>query len=284
MRDYNKILKEYEGKNVVFVHHEWGQNATSLYNQVVKFWNGIDVGTKIAIISNKKLGIKSAVKFLKKHGLAAKIIGKGPDNLRLVELEKDRNENLEKIDTTEIISFNFNNREYTVNVGDAIFSKTDLDIGTRFLLEVVLSSKINFNNKKIGDLGSGWGAVSLILISEFPQAKIFAYEKDEASLGVSRLNLANKNIVIQQADLTKNIQFDGEKLDYIISNPPFHIGKDDRGAIFRNAQKMLNKGGELFFVSEGNFVERFRKSVLEFFTIIREKQSERYVVFRCKNK
>jgi 16S rRNA G1207 methylase RsmC len=282
MRDHNQILKEYQGKNVVFIHHEWGQNYTSLYNRVAKLWNSIDVGTKIAIISNKKLGIKSAVKFLEQQGLTPKIIGKGPDNLRLVELEKNENRTLEKVDTMEAIGFNFNDREYKVSIGDAIFSRAGLDVGTRFLLDVVLDSNIDFNNKRVGDFGSGWGAISLVLINEFPNAKIFAYEKDESSLEVSRLNLADKNINIQQVDLTKDLPLGEESLDYIVSNPPFHIGKEDRQAIFRNARRMLNSEGELFFLSEGHFIERFRKSVKEFFTIISEERSDLYIVFRCK--
>ena len=285
MRDYQKIIQDYDSQHVI--KHEWGQNATALFNRVVKLWNKINVGEKIAISSYKKLGIKSAVKFLEKNGLNAKIVGKGPENLRLVEIEKDSNKLLEVIDTKEIINFDFNSREYQVNVGDAIFSKTDLDAGTRFLLEIFLETKIDLNNRNVADLGSGWGAISLVLVNEFPLIQITAYEKEDSSIEVSQINLENyQNVTIVKTDLTqkdsKDIEKNKEKFDYIVSNPPFHATKDERTLIFENAKKLLKTGGEMFFVTEGHFVGRFRKTAMSFFSILEEKNKDLWVVFRCK--
>ncbi len=289
MKNYKTLLKKYEGVNVVFIHHEWGQNAISLYNQVVKMWNSIDIGSKIVIRSYKQLGIKSAVQFLRKRGLNPTIVGKGAGNLRLVELEKDIDKYFERIDTKEIISFTFNNREYQVNVGDAIFSKAGLDKGTRFLLETFLDTKINLNHRKVADLGSGWGAISLILANEFPEIRITAYEKDDASFEMSRINLrTHPNVKIVKEDLArrraKKIEEDRRTFAYIISNPPFHSAKEERTLIFENANKLLEPRGEMFFVSEGNFVDRFRKTAKDYFSVLEETTSDRYVVFRCKNK
>ena len=287
MKDYKKKLKEYESLNVAFINHDWGQNATNLYNQVVKLWNKLEVGGKIVIISYKKLGIKSATNLLKRKGVTPKIVGKGKDNLRMVEIDKDTDRQLEKVDTKKPITFNFNNTEYTVNAGDAIFSKTNLDVGTRFLLDVVFSEEIDFNHKKIADFGSGWGAISLILAAEFPKCEISAYEKDEGSIEISQTNLQSySNVRIIKTDLTNpeavELIPNEAKLDYIISNPPFHINKEQRAEIFSNAHRLLKNEGELFFLAEGNFVGRFREAVKQRFAIIEEKESGRYVVFRCK--
>src|SRR3989344_4056744 len=266
MRDYQKIIQDYDSQHVI--KHEWGQNATALFNRVVKLWNKINVGEKIAISSYKKLGIKSAVKFLEKNGLNAEIVGKGPDNLRLVEIEKDSNKLLGVIDTQEMINL-------------------DLNAGTRFLLEIFLETKIDLNNRNVADLGSGWGAISLVLVNEFPLIQITAYEKEDSSIEVSQINLENyQNVTIVKTDLTqkdsKDIEKNKEKFDYIVSNPPFHATKDERTLIFENAKKLLKTGGEMFFVTEGHFVGRFRKTAMSFFSILEEKNKDLWVVFRCK--
>jgi len=89
MKDYKKLLDEYDHFNVAVIYHKWGQNRNSLYNQIVRLWNRLDVGNKIAIISNEKFGIKTAVKIFAKDGLQPKIVGKGADGLRVVEIVKD---------------------------------------------------------------------------------------------------------------------------------------------------------------------------------------------------
>ena len=285
MRDIQKIIHEYASRNII--QYEWGQNTTSIFNSIAKIWNKINMGETIAVSSYKKFGIKSAVKFLEKNGLHPKIVGKGRDNQRLIEIVKDSDRILEVITSSETIEFNFRDRIYKVAVGSAVFSKADLDEGTKFLLETVLDSKIDLNDEKVADLGSGWGAISLILSIEFPRIQLTAFEKDSASVGTSLVNLSQfKNVTVIETDLINSNSVNIDKhigtFDYVISNPPFHARKEDRESIFNYAKNLLKPGGEIFFVTEGHFVDRFRKTAAELFSIKEEMKKDLWVVFQCR--
>lgn len=289
MKDYKKLLNEYDSRNTNFIQHEWGQNKNTLYNLVAKVWNKISVGDKIVITSYKHFGIKNTVNFLKEHGITCLIVGKGPENLRLVECEKTTNKKLPLIKVERTIEFDFRGKKYQVDVEDTIFSKTGLDEGTKFLLEVFFEKEIDLNNKEVGDFGTGWGAISLILANEFSKSRITAYEKDEASFEAAKINLRNyPNVSVVNVDLTKiNSAIFVEKqgvLDYIISNPPFHSTPKDKELIFENAFNLLKRRGELFFVAENSFAPRFRKVVLNFFMLIKEKENDLYTIFWYQKK
>lgn len=285
MLDYKKLLKKYDSRHTNFVKHEWGQNEFALYNLVVKIWNKISVGDKIVIISYKHFGIKSSVNFFIEQGIPCSIVGKGPENLRLVECEKVADKELPLIEFRRNIEFDFREKKYQVDVGEAVFSKTGLDLGTRFLLDFFFEKEIDLNNKAVADFGSGWGAISIILANEFSKSKITAFEKDEASFEATKNNLENyQNVSVINADLTKinfPVFIEGKgQFDCIISNPPFHSTLKDKELIFENAFNLLKRKGELFFVVENSFAPRFIKVTKKLFTLSEEKRNDLYVVFR----
>ncbi|MBD3300037.1 MAG: hypothetical protein GF347_01670, partial [Candidatus Moranbacteria bacterium] len=72
MRDYRKLLQEYNDKHII--QHKWGQNAINLFNCVAKLWNKINVDEKIAVLSQKKLGVKRVIQVFRENGIDAKII------------------------------------------------------------------------------------------------------------------------------------------------------------------------------------------------------------------
>ncbi len=78
------------------------------------------------------------------------------------------------------------------------------------------------------DLGTGSGALALVLARERPQASVFAVEQSPEALAVARLNgdrIGVKNIQWLQGDwytpLDPNLRF-----DQIISNPPYLASND----------------------------------------------------------
>src|SRR3989344_570733 len=190
MVDYKKLLKEYDSRHTNFIKHEWGQNKNALYNLVAKVWNKISVGDKIVITSYKHFGVKSSVNFLKERGITCSIVGKGPENLRLVECEKTSDENLSLIKVERAIEFDFRGKKYRVDVGEAIFSKTELDEGTKFLLEVFFEKEIDLNNKEVAILARAGAQSLLFLRTNFPKAELLLLKK------ISRL-LRRQEIILK---------------------------------------------------------------------------------------
>ncbi len=245
MKDYQKQLSGYDPSRTILIKHQWGQNAASLYNQVVEAWNSIEVGDKMVITSNKRLGLKSAIKFFKRFGVEAKVVAKGSNNIRLLEIEKSSSAVLKLVEVSNLIEFTLNKKEYKANTGSAIFAKEKLDDGTRFLLETILSHDIDLNDKSVADFGAGWGAISLVISREFPRAKTVAYEIDKASCQAAKENLKDSSVVVECRDLTSPMLNTSKKhsFDYIISNPPFHVTTEEREAMFKNMAYLLKPGG-----------------------------------------
>lgn len=283
MKDYKKILQV--NRDSKLIEHQWGESAITIYNQIANFWNQTSIDEKIFIKTQKTLGLPSIVKLLKSKKLTYCIVGKGTPDIRLVEVIKDREGDLEIIETENYIDFEFNHKNYHIYVGESVFSKTKLDDGTRFLLEIVIKEIKDSENKMMGDLGSGWGAISNILSREFSFSQINAFEYEIAAYEACKRNSQNiDNIMVTQTNLTTQnntdlIQYSG-KLDYIVANFPFHINNKEREILFENAKSLLKRKGELFFVTEGRFTVISEKIASKLFKLKDSWTKGRYTVFK----
>lgn len=89
----------------------------------------------------------------------------------------------------------------------------------------------HFNPKKILDVGSGSGLISLMLAQRFPKAHITGIEKDQASFLQSQQNIQESSfkdrVTISHNDfLSCDLK---EHFDLIVSNPPFFKGAHTSG-------------------------------------------------------
>ena len=272
MKDFKKIIKEYQE----VVKHQWGQNKEALFNQIVNVFNSRDL-KKIAVLTYKKYSAKGLLKFFNEKGLECEMVGKGPGGLRMIAVKKTGE--LSKINTDKLITFEFDNKEYTVNVGGSIFSRDGLDKGTEFLLKTVLNEKVDLNSKKIGDFGVGWGAIPLVLLTEFLTAKFVVYEKDGSSLDAASDNLKKfENIEYRKVDFIEN-KLEENNLDYVICNPPFHINKQEIDLLFQNIKSVLSKNGQVYFVVEKTYLKNFEEVAKQYLNFIKEFKGEDFTVF-----
>jgi release factor glutamine methyltransferase len=76
---------------------------------------------------------------------------------------------------------------------------------------------------KIADIGTGTGAIAIVLAKEFPQAEIHATDISAAALNLARANAARhqleNRIYFRETDLLAG--FDNNSFDFIVSNPPY---------------------------------------------------------------
>jgi release factor glutamine methyltransferase len=99
---------------------------------------------------------------------------------------------------------------------------------TEILVEQALNKLINKNQSKILELGTGSGAIALVLAKNFKDAEIIAIDNSQAALDIAfensqKLNIKNINFVY--SDWFENID-KNNKFDLIISNPPYVAEKD----------------------------------------------------------
>lgn len=97
---------------------------------------------------------------------------------------------------------------------------------TETLVQAVLDRISNLPSPRIADLGTGSGAIILALGTERPDARLFATDQSSQALTVARSN-AQRHGVEVDFRLGNWLQpLAGEKLDVIVSNPPY-IEPDD---------------------------------------------------------
>ena len=290
MKDYKKILEKLDPKGYQLIEHEWGQNSTTIYNRIAEKWNRLDIGKAIFVVTRKKYGLKSLVAFLISQGLECVIVGKGRgdvDDTRMIEIIKTSDRFLSVMKSTKMVEFSFRGKTYHANVGNAVFSKTGLDKGTEFLLSAMFEEIQDVEEKMIGDVGAGWGAISLILATEFPGTRIIAFEKEIGAFEACRENFAPFPAVkTVQLDITDtNHSVIGEyraTLDYVVSNFSFHVTNLERERFFQTVSVLLKPQGEFFFVAEGRFVARCKKIAEKYFDSLRETRHGRYTAFICR--
>ncbi|MCC5989025.1 MAG: class I SAM-dependent methyltransferase [Pararhodobacter sp.] len=119
------------------------------------------------------------------------------------------------------------------------------------------------------DLGAGWGYLSACLLARAPGiTALHLIESDARALDCARRNLDGSRARFHWADATQPLP--GMQLDFVITNPPFHVGRAGRpelGAAFiRAAAAMLKPGGRLWLVAnrhlpyEAALAASFRKA------------------------
>ena len=133
-------------------------------------------------------------------------------------------------------------REVRVLTDRGVFSASALDKGTEVLLKSVPAPTAGSN---VLDLGCGWGAVALDLALKNPSCTVWAADVNERALGLCRENaekLGLKNVEVLE---------EGEEppaLDFIYSNPPVRIGKEEMHKLLASWIERLKEGGRAYLV------------------------------------
>ena len=95
---------------------------------------------------------------------------------------------------------------------------------TEILVDLIIND--NSNNKKILDIGTGSGAISLALSKNLKDSKIIGVDISKNAIDLAnenKIKLNINNVEFKESDIFSNID---EKFDIIVSNPPY-INKED---------------------------------------------------------
>lgn len=124
---------------------------------------------------------------------------------------------------------------------NGVFSKNNLDFGTRSLLE-----NIPLVYGSVLDLGCGYGPIGIYL------KKKYDCSVDMVDINLRSLALASKNALRNGVDVCVFESNAYEKIvkqyDFIVTNPPIRVGKKILFNILIGAKEHLKTGGELWFV------------------------------------
>ncbi len=150
-----------------------------------------------------------------------------------------------------------------------VFSSTELDEGSALLLQSLPGLlRETSTGASLLDLGCGWGALGLAAAVQRPDLHVSLLDADLLAVAsvqenIQRLQLSNASV--SGADLLEGAA--PPAFDLILSNPPFHAGKETNytitQALIEQAFESLASGGRLALVA--NRFLRYEKILVEHF-------------------
>ena len=150
------------------------------------------------------------------------------------DLEKNRKEH----------SFRFSGRLYNFITDNGVFSKKGVDYGTRALLEALEGETLR---GPILDLGCGYGAVGIVMKSEYPAERVVC-----ADINPRAAELTEENCRLNRAECEVYVSDGFAQLECsfrtIITNPPIRAGKAVIYRLFEESFAHLEKDGVLYVV------------------------------------
>ncbi len=127
-----------------------------------------------------------------------------------------------------------------------VFSKREVDFGTRLLIETFTEPDIEGD---FLDIGCGYGPIGLAIAKSFPHRHVDMVDINKRAI---ELAIENKqanditNVTIYESDLFE--QVGDKKFAAILTNPPIRAGKRVVHTIFEQSADHLCENGELWVV------------------------------------
>ena len=136
-------------------------------------------------------------------------------------------------------------RPFTFRTDSAVFSRREVDAGTRLLIE---SLEVGAGESLL-DLGCGYGPIGIAIAATVEGADVAMTDVNRRAVSLTRKN-ADANRV--RADVREGAMYEpvaGLAFDHVASNPPIRAGKAVVHRIVEGAPAHLLEGGSLWLVA-----------------------------------
>jgi 16S rRNA (guanine1207-N2)-methyltransferase len=143
-------------------------------------------------------------------------------------------------------NFSLRNHDFRFKTDNGVFSKAEVDFGSRLLIETFIPSD---EQGLILDVGCGYGPIGLSIGKSFPNTIVHMVDVNERALALSSENAKSNNISnvqIYQSDCLADVKEYG--FSDILTNPPIRAGKSIVHQIFEQSFDHLRTGGSLWVV------------------------------------
>ena len=136
-------------------------------------------------------------------------------------------------------------RPFTFRTDSAVFSRREVDAGTRLLIESLEVAA----GESLLDLGCGYGPIGIAVGATVEGAHVVMTDVNHRAVSLARRN-AEANRV--RADVREGAMYEpvaGFAFDHVVSNPPIRAGKAVVHGIVEGAPAALLEGGSLWLVA-----------------------------------
>ena len=141
-------------------------------------------------------------------------------------------------------AFSFRGKTLRFTTDAGVFSRGELDAGTRLLLAALPDTL----EGSILDLGCGWGPIGVSVKSAWPDTDVTLADVNLRALSWAEKNAARNGVLVACLESDGFSALEGRIFDAVITNPPIRAGKQVIYRLFREAFDHLSPGGSLFLV------------------------------------
>ncbi|MBM7588315.1 16S rRNA (guanine1207-N2)-methyltransferase [Bacillus pakistanensis] len=155
-----------------------------------------------------------------------------------------RNPNIES--NPQHFKFQLRGYQFQFKTDQGVFSKNEVDFGSRVLIESFEAPKVD---GPILDVGCGYGPIGLSIAKSNPERNVHMVDVNGRALLLSRDNAVSNqvaNVTVYESDALEGVQ--EKNFAAILTNPPIRAGKDVVHAILSKSYEHLAEKGELWVV------------------------------------
>lgn len=141
--------------------------------------------------------------------------------------------------------FTLRNHRLKFKTDNGVFSKGEVDFGSRLLIESFLLPEID---GELIDVGCGYGPIGLSLAKDTGR-NVHMVDVNERALSLAKENAELNgiaNVDIYESDALANVSH--KKFAAVLTNPPIRAGKKTVHQIFEQSYSVLKNDGELWVV------------------------------------
>lgn len=231
----------------------WPKSKSEAQFQLSYLLNNMPKGSDIFIVGENRTGVKSVEALLGEFGTIQKI-----DSARrcgLYHFVAESRLAFELAPWFQPYHLTIDNTDITIQTLPGVFSQKELDAGSELLLSALLE-RPDIIKGQVLDVGCGSGILSAVLGKLFDNIQLTLSDVSIAALESSKATLSCNGI--DQPDRAHVVASDvfshlSDKYHLIISNPPFHDGKQTSyvavDSLIKNAKKHLKLNGYLCLVA-----------------------------------
>nr|WP_218057739.1 16S rRNA (guanine(1207)-N(2))-methyltransferase RsmC [Gilliamella apicola] len=247
---YFSLLPEvdfYVGMNTLIYY--WPKTKSEAQFQLSYLLHNMPKGSDIFIIGENRTGVKSVESLLGDFGTIQKI-----DSARRCGLYHFQAENRLAFDLNEWwLSYHLTieNQDIEIKSLPGVFSQKGLDAGSELLLNALIDHA-DIIKGNVLDVGCGSGILSTVLGKLCPDIELTLSDVSSAAIESSKMTLASNSVngAVVASDVFSHLN---DKYHLIVSNPPFHDGKQTSytavNSLIKEAKKHLKLNGYLCIVA-----------------------------------
>ena len=140
--------------------------------------------------------------------------------------------------------YNYRGVALSFRTDAGVFSKGEVDTGTRLLLEALPEEM----SGDILDLGCGWGVIGISIARKWPGTRVVLADVNTRALDLSRENAKRNRAEVTCVESDGMAALAGQAFDAVVTNPPIRAGKQIIYKMFADAADSLKPGGALYLV------------------------------------